>query len=477
MLDRFRFGHIILFLTGLAVLTSSMLLLALTSVPVWVAILTPFALLFLFLLTLRPDYGYYLIIFLIPLSAWQGLLQQYKFLTLSKMLGIWVVLVSIFLIIRNPKVLNRLRSTLWYPLAFFLLAVIVSSLLSQELSAETLTYTRRLLVAYTFTALTLIFVGKRELQFTIPILLIASTGLASLTATLGNTFNFQSVMIAVNAENITARVVGSSSNPNFFAASIIISLPLIAYYIFTCNSWRWKIPLSVLFLNNCYAVFISYSRSQILVMIIVLCLLCVEYLRRVRPKHMGFVLMVALIFFAVGIYKAPQTDVWKRIATLTQPTADRSLQRRASYYIVAMESLKNDFFLGVGPGNYTSLYEGSIFSSAFSEGSGEFARSAHNTFLEVLTETGVLGAGCFLWALGLGLWTIYDTSRSRAAPLDKDLIRSVGYSMVAFMLSMSFFSNIQHKYIWLFVGLVMVMRRVSLDSRNQKIEALSSKQA
>lgn len=457
-------GYLLLFMTGLGAFAASMYILSTSSRPL-LAFAPPLALPFFFLIFRSPRYGYYLMIVLIPLSAWQGLLQKYKFLTISKFVGICILFSCGALMVMRRGLAARLRSDIWYPMGLFLLVCTISMLLSHH-PAKGVTVIRRMGIAYIFSGFTLLFIRRRELQTVIPALLIGSTGLAAVTATMGKIFNLKGAIIAVEAQNIAARAVGATSNPNFFAASITISLPLIAYYLTTRSSWRWRVPMGLLFINNCYAVFISYSRSQILVLLIVLFLLAIKHLKRIRPRHMGFVFTALLLVAAVGIYKLPETSVWKRIMTLAQPGVDRSLQRRGSYYFVAMDSLKQDFLLGAGPGTFTALYEDSIFSMAFSEDGAEFARSAHNTYLEVLTETGILGLGCLLWTLGLSLWTFF--SAVRAGPDDRNpdgaFIKSIGYSMAAFMMSAFFFSNLQHKYIWMFVGLAMVTRRIFFEA-------------
>lgn len=449
-----------LMILGIGAFAGSMYLMAVTGKPL-LAVLPPFGILFLFITAQNPRFGYYTLIVLIPLSAWQGLMEQYKFLTISKLVGAWLVLVSLIWILFHPYLLKRLRSAIWFPLGILFIVSVISTAFSQH-PLLGITFLRRLAVAYVFIALTMLYIRRSELFTTLPLLLMVSIGFAAMTATFGKLFNLPSVMIAVEAENITARAVGATSNPNFFAAMIIISLPLIAHYFFIKQDWKWRIPFGLLFLNNCYAVFISYSRSQFLVLIILMGIIGVEYFKKFRFKYIGFFLALVIVVSGVLAYKLPQTTIWKRMTTLSQPAGDRSLQRRASYYIVAFNSLKHNLFLGAGPGNYTTLYQNTIFSMAFGDENDGFARSAHNTYLELFTETGIFGLSCFLWLLGICLKEYYHASRlhDRTNKLNGQLIRSLGYSMISFIMSMFFFSNLQHKYLWMFAGLATVAGQI-----------------
>lgn len=464
ILQSIKLGQVALFFCGLSVFAAGMYLFGSKGNPLLVLI-PLIGCVCLFIIGRYPQYGYYLIIFLIPMSAWQGLMEKYPFLTISKLVGVWVIIISLIMVVLNRQLFNRLKSRIWVPLAFLYLVCTISVMFS-GFDSEGITFLRRLAVAYSFVALTLFFVRRFEMKTVIPMVLISSTGLAALTGTLGKLLHIDSLMIAVQARNITDRAVGATSNPNFFAAMVILSLPLIAYYIFSKPSWKWKIVLSLLFLNNCYAVFISYSRSQLLVLIAVLFILVLEHIRKLRLKYIGFVMAALMVLLAGAAYKLPQTTLWSRMATLQQPTDDRSLQRRASYYKVAYDSLKTHFFWGSGPGSYTRQYEKSLLSAAFSDSSEGFARSAHNTYLELLTETGILGFACFIWMLATGIRAYVDTARISCddPEMDDGFIRSMGYSMLSFMMSMFFFSNLQHKYLWMFIGLAMVFR--NLTGRN-----------
>ena len=86
----------------------------------WLAVLPPLLLPVLFLLGRYPECGYYLIVALIPMNAWQGLMDKYEFFTISKLVGILVIL-SVFLkIVSRQELLNRIKTNLWYPLSGFL---------------------------------------------------------------------------------------------------------------------------------------------------------------------------------------------------------------------------------------------------------------------------------------------------------------------------------------------------------------------
>ena len=80
---------------GLVLAIGSVALLVAQPKP-YLALLLPLIIPILLILIHRPEYGYYLIIALIPLNAWQSLTEKYQFLSISKFVGIIVVLALFF---------------------------------------------------------------------------------------------------------------------------------------------------------------------------------------------------------------------------------------------------------------------------------------------------------------------------------------------------------------------------------------------
>lgn len=83
-----------------------------------------------------------------------------------------------------------------------------------------------------------------------------------------------------------------------------------------------------------------------------------------------------------------------RFATVTQPSTDESVKERLGFYKIALEDIKNNPFLGVGIGNWklTSIQRANSFLRGY-----RIPYRAHNDFLEVFAEIGILGGLCFLY--------------------------------------------------------------------------------
>ena len=461
--------HFLVWFLGLGLIATSIVLLF-QPTPL-LAIIPPLLFPFLLVLGRRPEYGYYVIIALIPLNAWRGLTAEYQFLTISKLVGIWILLVLLVKLAHAPEIINRLRTKLWYPLIGFFLVAIISTYYSKYF-VVCMNNLRLLATAYIFMALTLLFVREQQFKKTIPLILIASLSVSAFVAVAGKHLQIESLLQSVKNSTISERAIGTANDPNFFAAMVLCSLPLIAHFFFASHSVKVRLFLCGLFLQNCYAILITYSRSVMLVFIITVAMVLMEYIRKIKPLYLGFLILALTILGIFGIKEIPRTALWNRMTTLTSPQTDLSLMRRASYITVAMEAVKASPVLGSGPGCFPLIYQNSIYASAFYSGkSGETgARAAHNTFLEIVAGTGILGLTIFLSTVFLCFKYLY-VAQSRCKQWNKfeaAYIRALGYSFISFLVSFLFLSDLYHKYIWLFLGLSALALRLSTQRSEQK---------
>jgi len=423
----------------------------------------------LIFLAYRPQYGFYIIVFLIPFVCWRALFKTYQFLTISKLIGIWIVIILIIKLAIKKEIDSFLKSNIWYLLFGFFLVSVISTLYSKYplISINNL---RKLATAYIFLALTIIFVKEYQFKKTIPLLLISSLSISALIAIIGALFHIPSLTMNVKSQIIQQRAIGIANDPNFFAAMVLLSLPLIAHFFFVSQSLKFKLLLASLFLLNCYAIVITYSRAAVLVFVFIIILILLEYIKKLRIKYLGFVLLLTSILLFVGIKKIPTTNFWQRMKTLSIPQVDISLSRRVSYIYVSWEAFKKNPLLGSGPGTFPMIYRNSLYATAFGTEESGYARAAHNTYLEVLVGTGLLGLILFCSILGYAFRCLYIAQKrfkQAGRFIDAAYIRSISYSLFSFLTSILFLSNLYHKYIWFLLGLSIIALKLTEERTSE----------
>jgi len=267
---------------GIAYLLVLLISVALLASPYYKFSLLPIACIIgLVILAQKPQLGYLLIIFLIPLDAYTGLSTRYPNLTVTKLIGFWLILVVSFYFLLKKKEtgLYIFKVPIWKWLWLFLVISLISALLSDYRSISFYGI-RRLLTAYVFVILTLAIVTYKDLVKRIPFIVVVSNAMASILAIIGYIFKIPSFTIGLgNSAYSLERATGLSIGPNAFAVMILFSLPYIVYVFLTAKRPRSKILSLALLVINLLAVIMSFSRSGALVLILLAILHAVIYRR------------------------------------------------------------------------------------------------------------------------------------------------------------------------------------------------------
>lgn len=449
----FRLGESVIGLTLIALVVG---LLATPYYPL--ALLPAIGVLGLLFLGRYPQAGYHFIVFLIPYSAYRGFAENAPYLTASKMVGVVLVLYVALLLLLTKRAPLDLRSNLWPWLLLFFGVNVLSTLLSENwlLSLNTL---REIGAAYLFFVLSLAFLRRRESRETLAIVLVASISIGAALSIAGYLFDIPLFAMNVESESVK-RATGVAQNPNHFAAFVVFSLPILAHLAFCARRVAGRVVAGGLFLMNVAAIVLTYSRGGALVLAAVLALLVIEHLHRLKPRFVGLVVAVAALAVAAAIVLVP-ASYWERQRSIS-PISDSSVSRRLTYLTVGWRAFLQNPILGAGPGNFRVLYAESPESRSFGDTEDELRRYAHNTYLEILIGTGLVGFACFAAVVIRALANFVQARRSlrlsgRAEAAS--MLDAFGLSFVAILLYFALLSSQGHKYFWLSLALSEVVRR------------------
>ncbi|WP_250654729.1 O-antigen ligase family protein [Alkalimarinus coralli] len=412
-----------------------------------------------FYLYRHPEVGLMIVIFLIPFEIYKEILSKYKFLTISKLIGIAIVLIVILRILQGSLKGKDLASPMWMPMIFLVLVYGISSALSINLMIS-LNSTRQLITAISIFALGLLLVKNIGYTNVIRFIVLSVAMTAGMSLMQG---------VAGGLENRTS---GFLEDPNFFALLAVVSTPLAVYLLQTEKNILVRLLVAVCLVVLIVASVKTFSRSAFLVLLVTLIAGCFHYRHLFvylkKPKYWGFLILLAAMGLPVLVSVVPAEYV-DRIASLvnigegTQTTQDRSLGRRTSYIFVGMKALKENPVLGSGPGTFPINYSKTPFASAFSldDGKPNIYRRAHNTYLEVLSETGIVGFSLFV---GIVVWGMFNFryAQNRFKQLgDNGNYQLVSHFLLAFValsLFLLFLSSPNHKYLWFFLAISQALR-------------------
>ncbi len=215
---------------------------------------------------------------------------------------------------------------------------------------------------------------------------IAGAGLAAL-------FTFASFSAAtITATAREARFGGDNWDVNDLALGLALALPLAFYLATQRVHWVSTWVARVYLMLGPIAIVLTSSRAGIVVMGIAFAGLP-SFLR--RQKAMTKIITVAMFALAIGfaLNYVPQQS-WNRLGTVLTGLRTGDLNSRELIWQNGLRAFDRNYLLGVGAG-------------AFQTGAESFF-DAHNTFLAILVEQGLLGFGVFSVMLAL---TIYSITR------------------------------------------------------------------
>jgi O-antigen ligase len=402
----------------------------------------------------RPLWGLLGLVVLVPFEgAFKG-----SSISGAKLLGgvLILVLVTQFLLRRLPA--GHLTSNLWRPLAFFLFCMMLSTFFTDNLLFS-LNNWRELLTGVSLFGITLLAGRDIDLK-TLCRLIALSVAITGLT-----------VVASIETRYANGRAIGFLQDANYFALLLAVALPPAALLILYARGILPRLFWAGVCLILLIGMIKTNSRSGLLVVLLT-CAVGVwqhrDKLRRIRPRHLGFVMLGAVILTPLMLASLPD-DYVERVKSLrvlkssAVAQRDPSLGRRASYLLVGARMIRDNPLLGTGPGTFPLHYGRTGYAKAFSDEMGQIdlLRRAHNTYLEIFSEMGI-PAGLFF--VSLIFLALRNFVRARSAWIRRgdteksDLVAHLGMSLLVMSLFLLFLSVPNHKYLWILIALSSLLR-------------------
>ncbi len=431
------------------------------------ALLPGLILLFLLLFSRYPQIVYYMIIFSIPFWAYRGLSETYKFLKIHWLLGfVLIIFIAFLFVFRKIDFLN-FRSNLW---PWFGILFVISLFSAFGSAYPEISYKNifLLIVAYMFFAMNLLFLSREGFSKTLPRILILSVSLSACLGIIGYVFNIPFFVETV--DTYYKRSIGGSLDPNNLSLMIIFTLPILVHWFSTSKRLVGKLFIILLFCINISGIIVTYSRGGALILSITLLLLIVVYAKKIKLRYLGFVaLLVTILLFAV--LSLIPSSYWERQKSAVDVQEDRAVARRISYLYVGWEAFKEHPIIGAGPGTFKEIYAGTYYALQFKrKEEEELTRHAHNTYLEHLVGTGIVGLTIFLIILWRALKNFHLAKKNYQLSGEKEMVSLISayqISFISLIFYLFIFSEMYHKF--LIVGLALSQVACNLSQERTAI--------
>lgn len=262
------------------------------------------------------------------------------------------------------------------------------------------------------------------------------------------------------------RLAGPIGGANEYGLILLVLLPLAAVQFRTESSRRWRALALVAAGLILTALVLTYSRGCMLAGIAVFGMMV--WMRLLKPRH---VLVSALgVGLLIGVL-AP--TIVTRMMTLGRLNSlfsnkisgdqapDSSVVHRYVLDLAAWHVFLDHPIFGVGPGQFAKHYSSDYVNRI---GLIEQRKNylAHNTYLEKLAETGLLGSLFFLSILVAIMYGLWEQRKRLAQSRPELSLTATGFflSLVVFAISSAFAHLAYQRYFWLLLALSSAATRI-----------------
>jgi putative inorganic carbon (HCO3(-)) transporter len=271
------------------------------------------------------------------------------------------------------------------------------------------------------------------------------------------------------------RAAGPVGDPNRFAQVLLIGLPWAVFLAYQARTSVARIAARAAGLVIIAAIGITYSRGAFITIAMLVAGLSIW--RLVRPRR-----LVAAVAIAAVMLIAIAPSYLTRMSTILDTTAivaprpdinpDGAIRGRATEFLAAFLAFAHHPVLGVGPGQYAPFYSEAyqqrpeVKFRQLSE-----PREAHNLFVSIAAETGLVGLGVFL---AIYLTLLQRLRRARHYWLDRDpelagLATACVFSLLAYLGTGVFLHLAYERYQALLLGVagaaLQIMRMEAVRRR------------
>jgi putative inorganic carbon (hco3(-)) transporter len=264
------------------------------------------------------------------------------------------------------------------------------------------------------------------------------------------------------------RLAGPIGEKNRYAQILTVLVPLGLFRMW--GERRRILQVAALVATGFIGVGIvlSFSRGAALGLAALVGLMII--LRYIRPVQ-----VVALALAGLALL-ATQPTYFERLTTIqavagatgTRGEAaveDGSIRKRANEMIAAALVFADHPVIGVGRGLFPVYY--GVYGDEVGLIQDAEARQAHNLFLGILAETGILGFTAFMAIFSA---TLFDLARVRRrwlarAPAVADMATAYGLAIVAYLTTGMFLHLAYERYLWVLLALAGVAAVIGLQHR------------
>jgi O-antigen ligase len=244
-------------------------------------------------------------------------------------------------------------------------------------------------------------------------------------------------------ESVYQRYAGAKLDANDLGLIMALSIPMSYYLLIQNHGWMvWVYRVHLILAGT--TILLTASRGATLATVVALAIVPLTQARLGGRQRVALVLTVILLIGGV-LFFVPETS-WERLATVPTEFEQGTFTGRTIIWKAGWEIFRAHPFVGIGANAFRVIVSREL-AEPIRMGEADPAPPAHNTFLSVLVEQGVLGFAVFCGMLGAMAVSL------RGMPPFPQRLWIV--SLAVWVVGVSSLTWEMRKPTWLFFGLLM----------------------
>lgn len=225
------------------------------------------------------------------------------------------------------------------------------------------------------------------------------------------------------------RLIGLLQDPNFF---VFYNTLFFSYYMCNAGSWKNKLGLTLCIISN----ILTFSRGGLLVMVFIF---SIFILQKKPIKQLKILLGILSSFFGIVYISIVflKVDIFATIQSRIMDLAEDGGSGRLELWGRAWEYFTSHMLFGIGAFNYSEY-------NMFYYGD---STEVHNTYLDILSESGLVGISCFTLFIILVIYQLIQSNLHKEKPF-------LLLAFLGFILQMGFLSVIINDMFFMYLAIV-----------------------
>jgi len=276
------------------------------------------------------------------------------------------------------------------------------------------------------------------------------------------------------------RATGPIGDPNFFAQIMTVLVPISFERFLHEKRLRFRLLALWGMTVSVFAVILTYSRGGLFAMLAGVLVLLIFY----PPKRIQVPIIILSIAIFISLLPPHYLDRFLTLGDIfssgksnTLRVEDRSLQGRASENLAGWEMIKDKPLFGIGLSSYSYLFP--LYSKNQGIALVASQREAHNMFIEVAAETGIVGFFIFGILLLISFRSVINARRFFISNNFEDYAgMATGFlaGLSGYFVAAMFVHNAFPRYFYLLLGIALSLSYVNKNVNKNKLMIFSSEQ-